>query len=133
MLSCSFTCGQINNCQSYEFGYNVVLLMSNLDAQQTHLRGQFFEKMFILGCGQINNCHSCESGHTLLCYLCHTQMLNKPTSDASLLNKSSCLVAALGVAKLIAIIYLNLVTLCCATYVRLMFNKSSSEARGGFV
>jgi len=36
-------------------------------------------------------------------------------SDAGLLNKISCLAAALGVNKFIVVIVMNLVTLCCAT------------------
>jgi hypothetical protein len=36
-------------------------------------------------------------------------------SEASLLNKSSCLAAALGVTKFITIIAMFLVALCCAT------------------
>jgi hypothetical protein len=48
-------------------------------------------------------------------------MFNKPTSDstqqheAGLLNKRSYLAAALGVTKFVAVIFNNLVTLCCAT------------------
>jgi hypothetical protein len=35
--------------------------------------------------------------------------------EVGLLNKSSCLAADLGVTKFVAIIKLNIVTLCCAT------------------
>jgi hypothetical protein len=38
-------------------------------------------------------------------------MLNKPTSEASLLNKNSCLAPALGVAKFIIIKDMILITL----------------------
>ncbi len=37
----------------------------------------------------ITNISFYEYGHTLLCYLSLTYMLNKPTSKACLLNKSS--------------------------------------------
>jgi hypothetical protein len=36
-------------------------------------------------------------------------------SEVGLLNKRSCLAAALGGTKSIAVIVMNLVTLCCAT------------------
>jgi hypothetical protein len=39
----------------------------------------------------------------------------KEMTEAGLLIKSSCLAAALGVTKFIAVIVMNLVTLCCAT------------------
>jgi len=42
--------------------------------------------------------------------------MNQPLpAETSLLNKSSCLAAALGVTKSIADRAMNLVTLCCAT------------------
>jgi hypothetical protein len=40
----------------------------------------------------------------------------KTASEAGLLNKSSCLAAALGVTKIIAIIVMYRVTLCCPAY-----------------
>ncbi len=43
------------------------------------------------GCEQININHSYYFGHSLLCYLSQTQMFNKLASEASLLNKNSCL------------------------------------------
>jgi hypothetical protein len=57
---------------------------------------------------KIHSGDSFESGHTLLCYLCQT-LFNKP-----MLNKRSCLAAALGVTELITAIALILITLCCA-------------------
>jgi hypothetical protein len=45
----------------------------------------------------------------------HEVLFNKPTAEASLLNKSSCLVAALGVTKFTKLRDVILVTLCCAT------------------
>ena len=62
-------------------------------------------------CEQIHGNHSLEYGHTLLSCLSTTYMFNKPTSQASLLNKSSWLAAALGVTKFITIIAMILVTL----------------------
>jgi hypothetical protein len=54
----------------------VVLLKSDLDAQQTHLRGQFVEKRLVLSssfrCNQINYCERYDFDHTLLCYLSPT-------------------------------------------------------------
>ncbi len=52
-----------------------------------------------------------------VCYvtLSEALMLNKLTSEAGLLNKSSCFVPALGVTKLISVIDMSLVILCCAT------------------
>jgi len=41
-------------------------------------------------------------------------MLNKPTPEVGLLNKSSCLAAALVVTKFITALALILVTLCFA-------------------
>jgi len=35
-------------------------------------------------------------------------------TESGLLNKNSCLTAALGVTKFITVIAMNLVTLCCA-------------------
>jgi hypothetical protein len=45
----------------------------------------------------------------------HEPMFEKPTSEASLCNKNSCLAAALSVANFITIIAMNLVTHCSAT------------------
>jgi hypothetical protein len=42
-------------------------------------------------------------------------MFNKPTSEAGLLNKSSCLAAALGVTKFVIVTDKILTTLCCST------------------
>jgi len=47
----------------------------------------------------------------------HELLFNK--SDLGLLNKNSRLAAALGVTKFTTVIAMNLVTLCCATKVRL--------------
>jgi hypothetical protein len=41
-------------------------------------------------------------------------MLNKPTTKASLLNKSSCVAPTLGVSTFIIVKDMILVTLCCA-------------------
>ncbi len=61
----------------------VVQLMSDLDVQQTHLRGWFVEQRSHLGssfrCDQILNKLCYELGHTLLSYLSLTEMFNKPT------------------------------------------------------
>jgi hypothetical protein len=67
-------------------------------------------------CYQKHNCRRYDFGHTLLCYLGHTYMFNKPTSGLSMvkliyLNESFCLAAALGVAKFTTIIDVNFVTL----------------------
>jgi hypothetical protein len=56
--------------------------------------------------GPIHSNHCCQFGNTIL---------NKLTSEADLLNKSSCLAAALGAPKFITTIPMNLVTLCRAT------------------
>jgi hypothetical protein len=53
--------------------------------------------------------------HTLLSYSSFNCMFNKPTLEASLLNKGSRLAPALGVTKFIIVIDTTLVTLCCAT------------------
>jgi hypothetical protein len=47
----------------------------------------------------------------------HELLFNKPVSasEASLLYKSSCLAAALGVTKFITITAMFLVALCCAS------------------
>ncbi len=45
----------------------------------------------------------------------HELLFNELPSEAGLLNKSSCLAAALRVAKFIAIIAVFLVACCCAT------------------
>ncbi len=56
-----------------------------------------------------------------LAYFCHfdsnAEKLFSYSNNAEvgLLNKSSCLAAALGVTKFIAMIVMNLVTLCCGT------------------
>jgi hypothetical protein len=42
-------------------------------------------------------------------------LFNKPDSEAGLLNKGTCLAAALGMAEFITEIEVILVTLCCAT------------------
>jgi hypothetical protein len=51
-----------------------------------------------------------EFGHTFSCYF-----LNKPASEAGLMNKSLSLAAALGVTKFITVIATTLVTLYCAS------------------
>jgi hypothetical protein len=51
------------------------------------------------------------------------EMFFGKSSEADLLNKSSCLSPALGVNKFIKVI---LITLCFATKSDLMFNKSTS-------
>ena len=43
----------------------------------------------------------------------HELLFNKP--EAGLLNKCSCLAAALGATKFTGVIVMNLVTLCCVT------------------
>ncbi len=45
----------------------------------------------------------------------HELLINKPTSEAGLLNRGSCLARALGVTKFINKRDMILVTLCCAT------------------
>ncbi len=45
----------------------------------------------------------------------HEHLFNQLASEAGLLNKCLCLALALGVTKLIAIVTVNSVTLCCAT------------------
>ncbi len=55
----------------------------------------------------------------------------KTGSEASLLNKSSCLAAALGVTKFTVILAMHLVTLCCAAWV--WFRCSTNHLRGRFV
>jgi hypothetical protein len=45
----------------------------------------------------------------------HDLLFKESASESGLLNKSSCLAAALGVTKFMTVIALNLVTLCCAT------------------
>jgi hypothetical protein len=48
-------------------------------------------------------------------------------SEAGLLNKSSCLAAPLGVTKIVTIAamnLMNLITLCCTTWVRLRFSTN---------
>jgi hypothetical protein len=50
------------------------------------------------------------------------KMFNKPTSEPSLLNRSSCLALPLGVAKFIIVTYMILVIFCCATCVGLKIN-----------
>ncbi len=49
-------------------------------------------------------------------------------SEAGLLNKSSCLAPALGVTKFIIVINMILVTLCCATKVRLSCSTNPPKA-----
>jgi hypothetical protein len=64
-------------------------------------------------CDQIHNGHCHGFIQTLLCYLCQTWMFNKLTSETSSLSKNSCLAPALGVTKIITIIVVHWVTLCC--------------------
>jgi hypothetical protein len=54
-------------------------------------------------------------------------MFNKLASDASLLNKSSDLVAASGVTILLRIIKINLVPLCCYTYIQFRCSKPKDQ------
>jgi hypothetical protein len=42
-------------------------------------------------------------------------MFDEHTLEAGLFNKISCFAAAFGVTKFIAVIVMNLVTLCCST------------------
>jgi hypothetical protein len=74
-------------------------------------RGRFVQQKLILSsnfkCDKIHKIHCYEFGHTLLSYLSQTWMFNKPTSEASLLNKSLPLVATLSVTKFIIIIVIN--------------------------
>ena len=70
-------------------------------------------------CDQIYMYEICDFGHTLLCYLSQTQMFDKFSPQANLLNESSCLAPPLGVTKNIIIRHVILVILCCAAQVRL--------------
>ncbi len=45
----------------------------------------------------------------------HNHLFSKPTTEASLLNKSSSLAPALGVTKFMIVTDMLLVRLCCAT------------------
>ncbi len=91
------------------------MLRSNLDAQQTGLRGKFVVQKLVLSssfkCDRIHNSYCYHSGHTLLCCLSETYKFNKQSSEAGLLNKSSCLAAALGGPKLLIIIWSHFVVL----------------------
>ncbi len=42
-------------------------------------------------------------------------LFNKPTTEAGLLIKGSCLALALGLTKIISTRYMILVTLCCVS------------------
>jgi hypothetical protein len=54
----------------------------------------------------------------------HELLFNEPSSEAGLLNKSSCSAAALGVTKFIDVKDMILVTLYCATNVGLKCSKN---------
>ncbi len=83
-----------------------MLLKSDLDVQQTHLRGRFVEQrlMFsmILGVTKFIKMRDMIS----------SQFVVLLKSD---LDKGSCLTQASGVTKFINMRYMILVTLCCAT------------------
>ncbi len=88
MLSSNFRCYQFHNNPFPRIGSHVVVLLkSDLDVRQTHLRGRFVEQKHPLSCSfrcdQIynNNCYI--FGHTLLFYLSPTWTFNKPTSGES--------------------------------------------------
>jgi hypothetical protein len=80
-----------------------MLFTLDLDVQQTHCSSRFVEQKLMLGSyfrrDQIHNGHWKGFSHTLLCYLLWTWMFHKPTAEAGLLNKSSCLARTLGVTK----------------------------------
>ncbi len=81
-------------------------------------RPLFVEQKFVLSssfrCDQSHYCHKYEFGRSLLYYSSQTKVFNNPTSEASLLNKSSCF----SLTKLTNVIDTTLVTLCCPTQVR---------------
>jgi hypothetical protein len=117
----------------------VVPLKSDLDVQQTHLRGWFGEQKLMLSSSlmykQIEKCLRYDFGHTFLQHLSWTWMFNKPTLGAGLLVcKSLCLARALGMTKLTNTIDILLVKFCCLplsfldvqqTHLRGLANKSS--------
>jgi hypothetical protein len=87
----------------------------DLDVQ--HARSQFVEQKFMLSysfrCDQVYNNNCFDLGHAMLFFLSQTQMFNMP--EASLLNKSSSLAAALNTTKLIIVTAMILVRLCFAS------------------
>ncbi len=48
MFSSSFKCDQFYIHQSFDFGHTFVQLKSDLDVQQTHLRGHFIKQISCL-------------------------------------------------------------------------------------
>ncbi len=86
-------------------------LKQDLDIQQSSSWGQFVEQKLELSCSfkgdQICKNVLYELGHTLLFHLSKTWIFNKAAHEASLLNKSSSLAAALEVTKCILIIDMN--------------------------
>ncbi len=92
-----------------------IIVTDMSETQQTHLCSQFGEQKLMLSSSfrheQIQNCQRNYFCHTLLCYLSRTQRLNKPTSEAGVLIKGSCLARALVVTKFIKIRDVILVTL----------------------
>ncbi len=71
----------------YDFGHTVVVLLkSDFNVQQTHLRaeGGFLNKSSLLDPSfsvvKFTLAKWYDICHTLLCYLCGTLMFNKPTS-----------------------------------------------------
>ncbi len=98
-----------------------MLLKSDLDVQETHLLGQFAKQMLKLNhtfrYGQIHICQRYYFGHTVVYFMSDLKIqepLPPPIWGRSV-EKSSSLVAALGVTKLITIKFMTLVTLHCAT------------------
>ncbi len=95
---------------------------------------QFVEQKLLFSCSfrrdQFNKNHCFELGHTLLCCLSLTLVFIKPPSECRIrfFNKSLSLNAALHVTKFIAIIDMNWVTLCCASYVRLRCSTHRSQS-----
>ncbi len=86
-------------------------LKSDLVVQETHLCCGFVEQKLILSCSlrcdQMYDNHCSDFGHTLLGSSSLTLMFNKHNSVVGLLNKSSCLAAALKCDKIALFVLLR--------------------------
>ncbi len=116
MLISNFLCDKIHKIHCYKFGHTLLCYLS-----QTWMFNKLYrfdeQKLLLISnfrCDNMHKIHYNEFGHTVV-QKSQTWMLNKSTSEAGSLKKSSCLAPALGVTKFTAARDLILVTLCCAT------------------
>jgi hypothetical protein len=102
---------KIHTCDCFEFGHTSFVL-PKLD--KPHREAGLLEQKLVLCCSFRCDQFRKNNGYKLKHFYCLslTWTYDKPSSEAGLLNKSSCSAAALGVDKLMTLV-LNWTKLCC--------------------